>query len=651
MRHSIVRRIGRRKCYSFGLCLGLAVPLSSYKFGEFELDCARYELRRNDRVLKLERIPMELLILLAEKDGNVVSRQEIIERLWGKDVFVDTEHGINTAISKIRAALHEDAERPLFVLTVLGKGYRLVTDKNGNATPLHLAQEIQTLELVECVPAAVRGKERPWWPLAIVATAVCLLGAALGFNVGGVRDRIFPPIQRPRIQSIAVLPLANLSGDSSQEYFADGMTDELITMLAKSTSLRVVSRTSVMQFKGVNRPIGDIARQLGVDGILEGSVERSANRVHMTVQLIHAPSDTHIWAESFDRDLSNVSSLQNELAQTIARQVGVTTSGSDNPQRHINPEAHDAYLLGRYYWFAEADEYEKSRGYFQRAIDLQPDYAVAWSGLADSCAASAVVGQFPAAAVMPQAEAAAKKALELDDLDAEAHNSMAAVQLFYRWDWRAAERESARALELNPNFAEGHHLRAYVLRSLNRIDEAVQEEKKMMELDPFAKPFVLGFELIRARQFGAALNEARIRSNAQPNNAGLHLLLSYAYFFKEMEKESEEESERYLQLAGEKDRLAAQVQAYRRGGLAAVRARNVDRLKRTATKQYVSPSDFADAYAELGRKEETIRYLEQSYRERSPHLVFLQSDPNFDFLHSDPRYRAIVKKMGLPPAY
>ena len=429
------------------------------------------------------------------------------------------------------------------------------------------------------------------------------------------------------------------------------MTDEVITMLAKNPTLRVISRTSVMQYKKVHRPLREIAQELGVDGILEGSVGRTGNRVHVTAQLIHAASDTHVWAESFDRDLSDVGSLQNELAQTIAKQVGATTSGPGIPARHINPEAHDAYLLGRYYWFAEADEYEKSRGYFQRAIDLQPDYAAAWSGLADSYALGAMAGKLPPEAVMPQAEAAAKKALEVDDLGAEAHNSMAAIQLFYRWDWRAAERESARTLELNPNFAEGHHLRAYVLRSLNRMDEAVQEEKKMMELDPFAKPFALGFALIRARRFGAALNEARIRSGAQPNNAGLHYLLSYAYFFNGMEKESEEESERYLQLAGEKDQLAEQVQAYRRGGLSAVRARKVDRLKRTAAKQYVSPSDFADAYAELGRKEKTIRYLEESYRERSPHLVFLQSDPFFDFLHSDPRYRAIIQKMGLPPNY
>jgi TolB-like protein len=451
------------------------------------------------------------------------------------------------------------------------------------------------------------------------------------------------------IKSLAVLPLENLSGDPAQEYFADGMTDEVITMLAKNPSLRVISRTSVMQYKKVHRPLREIARELGVDGILEGSVGRSGSRVHVTAQLIYAASDTHVWAESFDRDLSDVGALQSELAQTIAKQVGATTSGSGNPQRRINPQAHDAYLLGRYYWFAE--EHDKSREYFQKAIDLEPDYAAAWSGVADSYCASAVVGKFPPEAVMPQAEAAANKALALDDLSAEAHHSMAGIELFYRWNWAAAERESARAVELNPNFAEGHHLRSYTLRPLNRLDEALQEEKKAMELDPIARSWALVVALMRLRQFDAALNQARIISQAQPNDAFLHYLLSEAYFYKGMEKESEEESERYLQLEGEKDQLAEQVQVYRRGGFRAVLQWNVDVLKRKAAKQYVSPTEFVDAYAQLGSKEEAIRYLEKSYRERAPHLVFVQSDPTFDFLHSDPRYRAIVNKMGLPPAY
>jgi predicted Zn-dependent protease len=236
-------------------------------------------------------------------------------------------------------------------------------------------------------------------------------------------------------------------------------------------------------------------------------------------------------------------------------------------------------------------------------------------------------------------------------LDSEAHRAVAAIQLFYRWDWEAADRESARAMELSPGLAESHHLRSYVLSALNRTDEALQEQKKATELEPFARPWGLGYAFLRARQFDAALSEARIKSDAQPNNAALRDLLSRAYFYKGMEKEAEEENERALQLAGEKDLLAEHVQVYQRGGYRAVIAWRVDVLKRTAATQYVSPMNFANTYAQLGRKEEAIRYLEECYRERSPDLVFVQNDPDFDFVHSDPRYRAIVNKMGLPPAY
>jgi TolB-like protein/DNA-binding winged helix-turn-helix (wHTH) protein/cytochrome c-type biogenesis protein CcmH/NrfG len=632
---------------------------SQHKFAEFQLDCASFELRRQGRAQKserisLERIPMELLILLLERQGSVVTRQEIVDRLWGKDVFVDTEHGINTAIRKVRQALKDDPDNPRFVHTVSGKGYRFVTEKNGRpetpelvegrtprtpSGPDSSARSLTTRDTAAPRRALTKRKT------AITIAALSLLAATL---LVVLRPRLFPSTQAAHIHSLAVIPLANLSGDSAQDYFADGMTDELITALAKNRTLRVVSRTSAMQYKGVNRPVRDIARELNVDGILEGSIERTPTSVHMTVQLIYAPTDTHVWAESYDRDLNHAYSLPEELSQTIAKEVKVATSPPP-AQRYISPEAHDAYLLGRYYW--HADDSKKSRTYFEKAIELQPDYAAAWSGLADYYGGSAVVGEFPPEAAMPQAEAAAKKALELDDLSAEAHLSMAAVQLFYRWNWVAAERESARAVELNPNAAEIHHLRSYALRPLNRMDEALQEQRKAMELDPFARPYQLGYALIRMRQFDAALNEARIRRDVQPNNADVHYLLFYVYLYKGMEKESEEELERYLQLAGEKDQLAEQVQVYRRGGFRAVLEWKVDVLKRKAAKQYVSPTDFADAYALLGRKEETIRYLEESYQKRAPHLVFLQSDPTLDFLHSDPRYRAIVNKMGLPPAY
>ena len=382
---------------------------SSYKFGEFELDCARYELRRNGRTLKLERIPMELLILLAEKDGNVVTRQEIVERLWGKDVFVDTEHGINTAIRKIRSALKDDPEQPRFIQTVTGKGYRFVAERqNGNHASAGLLEPVVSPAQAADLPA----KSRRMWPIMVALIALCLAaGGLLLFNSGGIRARLFPSSQR-QIRSIAVLPLANLSGDPSQDYFADGMTDELITMLAKNTSLRVVSRTSAMQYKNAKRPVGEIARELGVDGILEGSVEKSGNHVHMTVQLIHASRDTHVWAESYDRTLSEAFSLPSDLSQTIAKEIKTAISPVE-PQHPINPDAHDAYLRGRYSWFNR--DMQRSQEYFEKAIQMQPDYAAAWSGLADSYTVRAVDGTSFPSTVMGKAEEAARKAIELDD--------------------------------------------------------------------------------------------------------------------------------------------------------------------------------------------------------------------------------------------
>jgi TolB-like protein len=454
------------------------------------------------------------------------------------------------------------------------------------------------------------------------------------------------------IKSIAVLPLENLSGDPAQEYFADGMTDEVITMLAKNPALRVISRTSAMQYKKVHRPLREIAGKLGVDGILEGSVVRSGNRVHVTTQLIHAASDTHVWAESFDRDLGDLVSLQNELAQTIAKQVGATTSASSKPERQINPEAHDAYLLGRYYWFAfDFKNFKKSREYFQKAIDLQPDYAAAWSGLADFYGASAVHGDVRLDEGMSKAEAAATKAMELDDSLAEAHISVAAIHLFYHWNWGAADRESKRATELNPGVAEGHRVRSYVLSALNRMDEAVQEQRKAMELDPFAGPDGLGWTFIRARRFDAALSEARIRTEAQPNNGDLHGLLSSAYRNKGMEKEAAQEWERSLRLNGDQKLADEEHQAYSRGGFRAVIEWDLNLSKQRAAKRYVSPLDFANTYALLKQREETLRYLEGAYEVHEPSLVYIQTNANLDFVHSDPRYRAIIKKMDLPPAY
>jgi TolB-like protein/DNA-binding winged helix-turn-helix (wHTH) protein len=610
-----------------------------------ELDLRRYELRRGTSVLKLEKIPMELLILLVERRGQLVGREEIIARLWGNDFYLDTEQGINTAIRKIRMSLGDDPNQPRFLQTVIGKGYRFVGPVTliGNGDGVTRESRATPVQPKEAVAPGIR---RPWAIPALITGLFILAAALIGMKLAGSRRDGSP--STPGISSIAVLPFENLSGDPGQDYFADGVTDELITMLAKNPGLRIISRTSVMRYQKVHRPLPDIARELGVDGILEGSAGRFGTRVHINVQLIYAPTDTHVWAESYDRDASDAISLQGELAQTIARQVGLTASASPPPSKHINPEAHDAYLMGRYYWFAA--NYNKSRGYFQKAISLQPDYAAAWSGVADSYIGPAVSGEGPAANAVAYAEPAAQKALALDESAAEAHLTMAAVYYFLRWDWAGAERESRRAIEIDPRLAEARHLHAQILRTLERTDEALQQQKDGMGLDPFARPEAMVLSLIHARKFDAAISEARLRIEAQPDNAQLHDMLHSAYMHKGMEKETAEEWEVALQLSGDKEGALAVHKAFARGGLKAVHEWQLTSLKEEARKRYVAPLDFAAVYAHLRRKEEALHYLELAYQEREPWLVHIQNMPSFDFLHSEPRYQVIVKKMGSPAA-
>jgi TolB-like protein/DNA-binding winged helix-turn-helix (wHTH) protein/Tfp pilus assembly protein PilF len=625
---------------------------SQYKFAEFELDSARFELLRNGRVLKLERIPMELLLLLAEKEGSVVSRQEIVDRLWGKEVFVDTEHGINTAIRKIRLALRDDPERPRFVQTVTGKGYRFVAERNAtNGNASLAAPAPATLALAPVQPPAAPTLEPASKPRTRVAavTALILLvvaGILIAVNTAGMRDRLFPASRARQIHSIAVLPLSNLSGDASQDYFADGMTDEVITMLAKNTSLRVVSRTSAMQYKGVNRPLPEIARELGVDGILEGSIERSPNRVHMTVQLIYAPSDSHVWAESYDRELNQAYSLPSELSETIAKEVKSATSPPP-PQRYINPEAHDAYLHGRYFWFTF--NVANTLPYFEKAIQLQPDYAAAWSGLADTYALDGMQNRLPSE-VSEKIRSAALKALELNPSLAEAHNSLAAWYLFYAWDPARAEAEARRCVELDPNYAEGHHLFSYILTVQLRYAEAEAEAMRSVELDPFMHPWELGTFYIDTRQYDKALKELSMQTVARPDDPDIAFALSKLYWLKGMYKESQERYERAFDLRHDTQTKTAAHQAWIAGGEPAVERWGSAHIKTLVRKQYFETQFVAYVIAYTGDKNETMKYLELSYRNHDPDLIFLQNEPVFDFLHSDPRFQALVRKIGLPPA-
>jgi len=626
------------------------LPGTSYKFDVFELDSAKFELRRGGRPLKLERIPMELLILLAEREGNVVSRQEIVERLWGKDVFVDTEHGINVAVRKIRAALGDDADRPRFVQTVLGKGYRFV----GEASVVDIVRadlDRRADDPTEIgIPIEAPSGSGSWGAgIAALGGFVMFAFAVVAFNVGGIADRMLEKPPSTQIRSIAVIPLANLSGDASQDYFADGMTDEIITMLAKNSSLRVVSRTSAMQYKGAKRPLREIAHELGVDGILEGSIGRTGNRVHMTVQLIHAPSDSHVWAESYDRDFNDAFSLPVELSQTIAKQIRLSTSSPVTAKKGVSPEAHDAYLRGRYFWFGT--NMIRSQEEFKKAIQIQPDYALAWGGLADAYTVQAVDSDVPVKDIRDKADAAGRKALELDDSLPEVHNAMAGIYLFVHWDPKHADEEAQKSIALNPNYAEIHHLRAYILLALNRSEEALREQKRCTELDRFERPWALGKVLTQLRKFDEAINEFHVLLEAQPTDQYAWFLLSDVYHMKGMMRESVQAKAHGARRVGDPKGAEAIERAFRAGGDKAVQDWDLNRIKKMALKGYVSPMTLAFVAARGGRRDEALKYLEEAYEERSPWLVLLQNEPDFDLLHGEPRYREIVKKLGLSPAY
>ena len=630
------------------------MPSSIYKFGPYELDSSRFSLRCHDRPLKLEHIPIKLLILLLEKKGQVVSRPEITECLWGKNVFVDTEHGINTSVRKIRRALKEDVERPRFIQTISGKGYRFVPDEvttnsEGTAASAKVLVPADEALTPASIKAGLIATHDGWASRKLALAAVVLLffaGATWAFNLARRRDLVFAKNSIGPIHSVAVLPLANMSGDPTQDYYADGMTDELITALAQNHALRVISRTSATQYKGAGRPLREIAQALGADGILEGSVHRSANRVHVNLQLIYAPTDTHIWAQSYDRDLNEAMSLPEEVSRIVAKEAGVFPAV--RPQRYINPEAHDAYLKGSYYWFRGNDV--RAREYFEKAIHLQPDYATGWAGMADAYTQGAV-SDLRSSTGFAEAWKDARKAVELDGSLPEGHNSLATLYLFDRWDWPRAEEESRRAVELNPNYAHGHHIHSYALLVMNHDDEALQEQKRADEIDPFGRPWAMGRMYIYLRQYDAAISELRRRVEVQPKESDFHYFLSEAYWLKGMWKDSERELETADRLAGNSKLEEAEHQAFERNGEKGVEEFRVREIKTRAHKEYVTSWDIAFQYAFLGDKEETLRYLEGAYREHYYELVFLQKQPVFDFLHSDERYQALVKKIGLPPAY
>ena len=486
------------------------------------------------------------------------------------------------------------------------------------------------------------------------AAGVLLVTAAIIFGISG--QRIWSPAHTGnlRIQSLAVLPLVNLSGDPSQDYFADGMTEELITEMGQIGMLRVISRTSVMQYKGVKRPLPQIGRELNVDAVVEGSVERVGDRVRISAQLIHAPTDQHVWSRSYEREMQNVLAMQDEVAQAIVAEIRTNVSprkqAAPASARRIDPQAYESYLKGRYFWNKRTDEgLRKGLEYFQGAVSKDPRDPRGHAGIADSYLMLAEYGAYPAREAVPTAKAAALKALELDDSLAEAHAALAALKEDYDWDWSGAEKEFKRAIELNPSYATSHQWYAEFLAEMGRFNEAVDEIARARDLDPLSLIVntVVGEIFYESRQNDQAMQQLRKTLELDPNFAEAHRLLGETYLQLSKHDEGISELQTALALSGGSVQNEAFLgQAYGLAGRKSEARAVLGRLKARSAQGYVSPADLSLVYAGLGENDQALQLLEEACKRRLPSMVNLKVDPSLDNLRSDPRFQNLLHQVG-----
>jgi len=506
------------------------------------------------------------------------------------------------------------------------------------------------------VPPRAFTSPRRRYAVGAIGLAVLLLVTLVALHMGRWRDRLLGQSTTPHIDSLAVLPLENLSRDPEQEYFADGMTDALITDLAKISALRVISRTSVMHYKKTGKTIPEIARELNVDAIVEGSVQSSGNRVRVTAQLIRAASDQHLWADSYERDLGDVLGLQDEVALAIARQIKIKLTPQEQVRlatsRPVDPQAYQAYLKGRYHQNKRtAADIQKSVEYFQQSVDKDPAFALGYAGLADSYdLLSTYLGVAPEHSSL-KARAAANKALELDETLAEAHTSLAAILVSYDWDWEGAGREFRRALELNPSYATAHYLYGFTyLLPQGKAEEAIWEMKRALEIDPLSLIINanLGDTYRLARQYDLAVEQCRRTLEMDSQFAVAHAALGRAYEQKGMYQEAISEFHAAL-LGIATQPLAGIGHAYALSGRRSEALKVLEQLQETSTRSFVSPFDFATVYVGLGEKDQAIAWLERAIEVHSFPVIYLNTDPRFDSLRSDPRYLALLHRVRLTP--
>jgi TolB-like protein/DNA-binding winged helix-turn-helix (wHTH) protein/Tfp pilus assembly protein PilF len=627
------------------------------RFEDFELDRGAFELRRGGRAVRVEPIPLELLFLLVERRGLLVGREEILERVWGKDVFVDTDNSINTAVRKIRLALGDNPEQPRFVQTIPGKGYRFAANLIPPRPPL-----------AQPPPGPVQGvKEGSSGPSHRLRNWLVWVGIVL--SLGTATGLIALLVNRNRRPSSAkvmlvVLPFINLSGDPQQEFFADGMTEEMVTQLGNldPDHLGVIARTSSMQYKHTQKRASEIAQELGVNYLLEGSVRREGNRVRVTGQLIRANDETHIWAGDFDRELSDVLRLQSEVALAISDKIQLSLGAPVRKRLAgaptLNPDAHEAYLRGLL-----ATELRTKEGIqhaileYEKAISLDPNYAAAYAGLARVYSLAAVPRALSANDAMLKARDAALRAIALDDSLGEGHTMLGFIKAHYEFDWPVAEREYLRGLELSPNdpYAHMFYSNSY-LSPLGRHEEAIAEMKKAIAIDPLSAPVqsFLGRTYLWAQRYDESLTQLNKCLQLFPGFAINYERLAHLATYTGKFEEAISEETKARVLSGEKPVSALKKEeqlrkALKEGGPQGYwrKVLELSRTEENPPEAYRGPYGVAIVLARLEENQEALDALETAMDQHELAMTEIGVEPVLDPLRPDPRFQKLLQRTGL----
>ena len=647
------------------------------RFGNFEVDPRAGELRRGGIKLKLSGQPFDVLVALLEKPGQVLTREELHDRLWSQDTFVDFEHGLNKAVNKVREVLGDDADNPRFVETLPRRGYRFIAPIEGGVSRQPVAPSIpakatspEAVQTGSPVVARLHGKRLNLLALGVVVVVALLVA----FSLTGAREHLFSHPEAPRIDSVAILPLVNLSGDPAQDFFADGMTEDLITDLGKIGALRVISRTSVVQYKGTKKPLPDIARELHVDAIVEGTVTRSGNHLKITASLLQASPETHLWADSYESEAGDILTLQGEVAQAIAHEIQVKLTPEEQKRlgtaRQVDPQAHDDYLRGRYFCDRDTREaLEKGIKYFELAIKEAPSDPLGYAGLANcyvllDWGGDIFFGDLSPAQTLPKARDAALQALRVDENLAEAHTSLANIEMVLNWNWAGAEREFKRAIELNPSYAPAHVYYAHFLAAMGRSNESVSEAKRSLQVDPFSI-FTMDFTdwvFYLDRQYDLATKQTqKTWELAGSEMQWSHYDLAQIYDATGRHREAIEEYIKAQEVFGMSPRRLGELRtAYQQHGEKGYWRKNLEfcgeaskeRRKFAAVSgygfcDYVKDLILASFHFHLGELDAGFQSLESAAAKHEAEIIYLNVDPQWDSVRSDPRFQALLRRIGL----